>query len=136
MASLTNELVMRDTRDAVQDYVELARRGRSLPVRVQCDVLFDNRLEQRVGRPAASPGDEFYVGVIVEHDAADPIARVEDTKRRNGGSLGRGHRFHVELRAEEHRHALVHNQQRRPISLFGKDAHMGATGARRRLPVD
>src|SRR5210317_1816254 len=74
--------------------------------------------------------------VIIEDDATDSIPGIENTKRSDCSSLSGGNRLHVELRAEEHRHALVDDEQGGAIALFRKYAYMRPAGTRRGLPVD
>ena len=87
-------------------------------------------------------GSTFAVGSLevtafsVPHDAADPVALVQNAESGEGRGLGSSDRFHVEAGAKEHRHALVHNDQRGPVAFFGHDADIRLTRSGSDLPVD
>ena len=64
------------------------------------------------------------------------VALIGDAKGGQRRTFRRCHRFHVEHRTEEHRHALVDDDERGAVAFLGIDAHMGFAGAGRHLPVD
>jgi hypothetical protein len=74
--------------------------------------------------------------VVAEDDPANPVALVEDAECSERRGLGRRHRFHVTLRAEEHRHALIDDDQGGAVSLLRVDAHMGLARTRSHFPID
>jgi hypothetical protein len=74
--------------------------------------------------------------MIVEHDGANAVARAEDAPGRDRGGLRRRHRLHRIAAAEEHRLALIDEQQRRAVALLVEHAHVRPAQPRRDLPVD
>ena len=74
--------------------------------------------------------------VVVEDDRPDPIAGAERHPGAERRELGRDDRLHRAHRAEEHRHALIDDEDRRAVALLGVGAHLRLAGAERHLPVD
>jgi hypothetical protein len=92
--------------------------------------------QQAQHRAAAAPGGHGVEAGVGEHQAAHPIAGGEDAPGGQRGGLGGGDRLHVEPRAEEHRLPLVDQDQRRPVALLARHAHVRRAGAGGDLPVD
>ena len=88
------------------------------------------------GGAAAAGGDRGEAGVG-EDEAADAVARPRGCARRRARrSRRRSTDFMLRHGAEEHRLALVDEDQRRAVALLAGDADVRAAGAGGDLPVD
>ena len=84
----------------------------------------------------AAPWGNFCDLVVTKNDTAHPVALVQNPEGRQGCTFRRRDRFHVEDRAEEHRHSLIDHDQGGSVTLLSKDPDVGLAGACSDLPVD
>ncbi|MNT32902.1 hypothetical protein D3C72_1688060 [compost metagenome] len=95
-----------------------------------------HRREERLDPgPAAQRPNMLHLTIAEDH-ATDAVTGVE---RHPGGQrrqLRRRDRLEAAPGAEIHGHALVHQQQRRPVALLGEGAHKGLAVAQRGAPVE
>jgi hypothetical protein len=77
----------------------------------------------------------FFHIRVVEHHAADAVARAENAPRTESSGLGCRHRLHLQLAAEEHVGALVDDDKRRALLLLVIDPTTGLAGTGRHPPV-
>ncbi|MNE59436.1 hypothetical protein D3C80_1545290 [compost metagenome] len=85
--------------------------------------------------PAAQRLDVHHL-LIVEHQPAHPITGLQGDPCRQRGKLGSGDRLETAPGAEVHVHALIDQQQRWPVALFGEGAHERLAIAQRSAPVE
>ncbi len=99
-------------------------------------VLADDRLQDAQHLAAAAVRPQRLEPTVVEHHRADAVARAEDAPGGERRGLGRRHRLQRQPRSEEHREALVHHHERRPVLLLVVDARVRLAGAGGDAPVD
>ncbi len=87
------------------------------------------------GARASERLERIFRGVVV-HEAADAIAGIDRVPGEQRSALGCGHRFHPNATAEEHRAALIDDDQRRTFALFAIHLRVRFRFARRYAPVD
>ncbi|MNE62111.1 hypothetical protein D3C80_1573750 [compost metagenome] len=120
----------------LQDLVELIFAFGIRVGGVQRLILLGDTVAQRLDALAAAQRGDAVDALIVEHQSADPIPCVEHHPRRQGAEFGGDRRFEAALRAKEHRHALIHENQCRAVTLLSEGTHHRFAGAQRGAPVE
>jgi hypothetical protein len=92
--------------------------------RRQCLVQADDFVQQAEHGALAAVRADLHGFTFVEDDASHPVAGVERPPGAQSRDLRCRHRLHCPAAAEEHRAALVDDQQDRPLTLLGVDPHM------------
>ena len=100
------------------------------------EVAVGDEVEQAQHRGARAAGGDGGGSGVGEDEAADAVALAEDAPGGERGDLGGGDRLHVEDGAEEHRLALVDEDERRAVAFLAGDADVRRAGAGGDLPVD
>ena len=85
-------------------------------------VAVGDEVEQAQDGGAAAAGGDLGEAGVGEDQAADAVAGAEDAPGGERGDLGGGDGLHGEDGAEEHRLALVDEDQRRAVALLAGDA--------------
>jgi hypothetical protein len=73
---------------------------------------------------------------VVEHHGADPIFDENNPPCGKRGGFGGGYRFHAPLAAEEHRKALIDDQQDNSLAFLAEDAQLRFPRPVRGFPID
>ena len=105
-------------------------------VRRQTSVLANHLGQDVPYRRVARLGADLDHAPLGEDDGADAVAQRGHAEGGQRRGLGGGHRLHGAPAAEEHRHALVDQQQHAAVALLGVDADMRAAASGGRRPVD
>ncbi|MCY1401358.1 hypothetical protein D9M71_164750 [compost metagenome] len=125
-----------DAQAAAQDPVELARLRRVRLAGAQRMVVADDGGEQRLDPGTAAQRANVVDALVAEDHATDAVAGVEGHPGGDRSQLRGGRRLEAALRAEIHAHALVHQQQGRPVALLGEGAHERLAVAQRGFRID
>ena len=116
-----------DPRRPGEGFVEPGGRvGDARRLRGEGEVAVGDEVEEPQHGAALPPGGDGVEARVGEDEAADAVALAEDAPGGQRGGLGGGDRLHVEDGAEEHRQALVDEEERRAVALLAGDADVGA----------
>jgi hypothetical protein len=72
----------------------------------------------------AAMGSNINDFLVIENNAANPVAGSQCTPGSESSNFSRSHRFHGPAAAEEHGPALVNHKEYRPLSFFRINPYM------------
>ena len=122
--------------DFPEDFVKSMVRGLGVVSGVKKLVLADEDFKDAQDCSTAATWPDFFSGLVIEDQGADAIPLLKDTPGSKRGSFCGDDGLHIETATKEHVYALVDNEERGTVTLFGINADKRLLHARCYVPID